>query len=159
MKTYIDKDKAIKAVQSVLYEAFNRASSLAAATFDKLPAEDVAPVVYAELVPSGRFGAVDPLCQRECSSCGCGHMGIVYYGKQNFCPNCGAKLIGVKEPSFCKYKVVALSTMQTIDGHWVLTCERAKRVARQKRPCATVYDLLAALCYGCPDRERIGDNG
>lgn len=50
------------------------------------------PPVRARLIPSGKFGAIDPLCQTECSNCGCGHVGIVYSGSVRYCPNCGAEL-------------------------------------------------------------------
>lgn len=55
---------------------------------------DAVRVVHAKLVPSAKFGTIDPLCQTECSNCGCGHVGIVYAGGNNYCPNCGACMDG-----------------------------------------------------------------
>jgi len=63
-------------------------------------AADVAPVVHAEEIPSAKFGRTDPLVQKECSNCGCGHRkGIVYDGGFFHCPNCGARVDGKEKTS------------------------------------------------------------
>lgn len=102
MAKYIDADEAIKICEETRDEICASTKGRFA-RFRKrglyntviyvlrlFPAANVVPVVYAQEIPDGRYGTVDPLCQRTCSRCGAGHVGVVYGGKGKHCPNCGA---------------------------------------------------------------------
>lgn len=49
------------------------------------------PAVDAELVKRGRW-VYDHWCEFKCSACGEWSKSEPYRGKENFCPNCGAKM-------------------------------------------------------------------
>jgi hypothetical protein len=51
----------------------------------RMPAEDVAPVVHGQWV-------YDHWCEFKCSVCGEYSNSKPYKGKENYCPNCGAKM-------------------------------------------------------------------
>lgn len=56
---------------------------------EAIPAADVAPVVH------GRW-EYDHWCEFKCSVCGAWSKSEPYRGKENYCPNCGAKMDGDK---------------------------------------------------------------
>ena len=106
MTEYIERDTAIKRIKEYALSVFgidldnsqeyagrslpeNYCEGLYEATelIDDLPAADVAPVRH------GRW-IYDHWCEFKCSVCGEFSNSKPYRGKENYCPNCGAKMDG-----------------------------------------------------------------
>ena len=73
--------------ENEIYKLFNArgVAQLHVADIDVLPRADVVEVVHGQWV-------YDHWCEFKCSNCGHWSDSKPYKGKENYCPNCGAKM-------------------------------------------------------------------
>jgi len=97
MIKYIDADKAIEVCDWYEHEFCECENYIRTIAEDirHLPAADVQEVKHGRWIIDRKFGN-DVMSDEQmviCSVCGKG----IFYGKQNYCPNCGAKMDEVEE--------------------------------------------------------------
>lgn len=90
MRKYIDQEAAQKIVCSTCEVCRNPTLETLMGCeicpgFAKIPAEDVLPVVH------GKWEYAY-WCEFKCSNCGAWSKSEPYRGRENFCPNCGARM-------------------------------------------------------------------
>lgn len=89
-KEYIERGTLIDSFDNCYYLYNSAVRETVRQALENAPVADVAPVVHGEWV-------YDHWCEFKCSNCGTWSNSKPYKGKENFCPNCGAKMDGGNE--------------------------------------------------------------
>ena len=87
MDEYIDLEAATNVACNILWKMNDLSTSVMAKALNSIPAADVAPMVHG-------WWIYDHWCEFRCSVCGEFSNSEPYRGKENYCPNCGAKMDG-----------------------------------------------------------------